>query len=132
MQCYFDWSALAKRFHTEPGSGMVDEIIDGRGNRIFTSRLTLVELTSVATIKVRTGAMTAEAAGKSLSAVAECHKSRQFIAHGVLQEDYDRARNRIAFERSTPCNWPPRFGGGRKAASISRDCRPGSCRCCGA
>ena len=71
---------------------MVDEIIDGRGNRIFTSRLTLVELTSVAAIKVRTGAMTAEAAGKSLSTVAECHKSRQFIAHGVVQEDYDRAQ----------------------------------------
>ena len=71
---------------------MVDEIIDGRGNRIFTSRLTLVELTSVAAIKVRTGAMTAEAAGKSLSTVAECHKSRQFIAHGVLQEDYDHAQ----------------------------------------
>lgn len=92
MLFYFDSSALAKRFHTEPGSQAVDEIFSGCGNHVFTSHLALVELTSVAAIKVRTGAMTLEDAGTFLGAVATSAELRQFIAYRVREEDYDRAR----------------------------------------
>ena len=75
MLFFFDTSALAKRFQEEPGSATVDAIFDERNNRIFTSRLGLIELTSVAAIKVRTGAMSAEDSIDFLAAVAKLDES---------------------------------------------------------
>jgi predicted nucleic acid-binding protein len=51
---YFDSSALAKFYHQETGTPLVDEIIQASDNKIRISRLTVVELPSVFAIKVRT------------------------------------------------------------------------------
>jgi len=89
---FFDTSALVKRFHKELGSKAVGEVFTERGNRIFTSRLGLLELTSVAAIKFRTGAMSAEEANGFLTAVGESATLQQFIVRRILEEDYDRAQ----------------------------------------
>ena len=93
MFYFFDSSALAKRFHTEPGSQLVDEIFSGRENHVVTSRLALVELTSVAAIRVRTGTMTVRQADDFLRTVAANSDSRQFVSDGLLEVDYIRAQS---------------------------------------
>lgn len=93
MLYFFDSSALTKRFHSEPGWEMVEEIFSGRGNRIFTSRLALVELTSAAAIRVRTGTMTPDRADKFLHTVRADTDSRLFVSQRVLDVDYIRAQS---------------------------------------
>lgn len=92
MLFYFDTSALAKRFHSEPGSGVVDAIFDEQKNRIFTSRLGEIELTSVAAIKVRTGAMSVADASEFIAAVGDSLDSQRIIVRRLLEEDYNRAQ----------------------------------------
>ncbi|MFN0103388.1 MAG: type II toxin-antitoxin system VapC family toxin [Bryobacteraceae bacterium] len=74
--------------HTERGSRAVTSIVAERRNRIFTSRLVLIELTSVAAIKVRTGAMTVNDASEFLDDVADSARSQRFIVQRLLEEDY--------------------------------------------
>jgi len=88
----FDSSALAKRFHTEPGSEAVDAVFAGSGNQVLTSRLAPVELTSVAAIKVSTGAITPEQAGKFLAAVVRSSRLNEFIVQPLLELDYAHAQ----------------------------------------
>jgi predicted nucleic acid-binding protein len=47
---YLDMAAVLKRYHTEPGSAIVDELFDRRtpGGTLVSSRFTLLEGTSVA------------------------------------------------------------------------------------
>ena len=92
MLYFFDSSALAKLFHPEQGSRAVTSIFAEPRNRIFTSRLALIELTSVAAIKVRTGAMTVDDASEFLDDVADSAKSQRFIVQRLLEEDYARAQ----------------------------------------
>ena len=92
MQKFFDSSAPTKLFNTEPGSDTVAKIFADRRNRAFTSRLAVVELTSVAAIKVRTGAITVDDASRFLDDVAESVNSQRFIVQRVLEEDYKRAQ----------------------------------------
>ena len=92
MHYFFDSSALAKLFHPEQGSDTVIEIFAERRNRAFTSRLAVVELTSVAGIKVRTGEITAETASAFLADVAESADSQRFIIQRILDEDYRQAQ----------------------------------------
>jgi len=89
---FFDSSALTKRFHFEQGSRVVNAIFTTGGNRIFTSRLALVELTSAAAIKVRTGAMTLDSADVFLSTVHASANARRFISERVLDVDFVRAQ----------------------------------------
>jgi predicted nucleic acid-binding protein len=89
---FFNSSALAKQYHSEPGSQIVVERFSGRENCIFTSRLALVELTSVAGIKVRTGAMTPEKADEFLISVSAGIDSREFVSQRVVEVDYVRAQ----------------------------------------
>ena len=51
---FFDSSALAKLYHPEIGSPEVEKIVRTPDSRIWISRLTVVELSSVFAIKVRT------------------------------------------------------------------------------
>ena len=92
MQFFFDTSALVKRFHLELGSRTVGEIFGERGNRIFTSRLGLLELTSVAAIKFRTGAMSVEDVSEFVAAVGVSVDSQWVIVRRLLEEDYNRAQ----------------------------------------
>jgi predicted nucleic acid-binding protein len=54
---FLDTSALAKRYHEEPGSSLLDGLIAGRGSQRFISRLTIVEFESVLALKQRTRAI---------------------------------------------------------------------------
>ena len=92
MLFFFDTSALAKRFHSELGSRAVGEIFGERGNRIFTSRLGLLEFTSVAAIKFRTGAMSVEDVSEFIAAVGDSVDSQEVIVMRLLEEDYNRAQ----------------------------------------
>ena len=51
MRYFLDSSALAKRFHLEPGAEVVSAIFAEYGRVIFVSELAMVELISVAGIK---------------------------------------------------------------------------------
>jgi predicted nucleic acid-binding protein len=59
LPSYFaDTSALAKLYHSEPGSLRMEELAQLPGNRLIISQLTLVEIQSVFAIKTRTGVIT--------------------------------------------------------------------------
>ncbi len=59
MANYFlDSSALAKRYHVERGTDVVDRLLREPGSRCFISRLTLTEVQSVFARKVREGFIT--------------------------------------------------------------------------
>ncbi len=92
MNYFFDSSALAKLFHPEPGSDKVIQIYSEHRNRAFTSRLAVVELTSVAGVKVRTGTINKEKAATFLADVAESADSQRFIIQRILDEDYRQAQ----------------------------------------
>jgi hypothetical protein len=55
---FFDSSALAKLYHSEPGTARVASIFHEPGRRILISRLTVLEMHSMFAIKVRTGVLT--------------------------------------------------------------------------
>lgn len=90
---FFDSSALSKRFHFEQGSRFVNQIFTSGENHIFTSRLAVVELTSVAAIRVRTGTMTVDQADDYLRSVAASADSRQFVSQRILDLDFVRAQH---------------------------------------
>jgi predicted nucleic acid-binding protein len=58
LPAYFlDSSALVKRYHLEPGSVLVQHVINADNNGIRISRLTVAELISAFAIQVRTQAI---------------------------------------------------------------------------
>jgi predicted nucleic acid-binding protein len=54
---FLDTSALAKLYHQEPGSGLMESLAEAPGAHLIISELSLIEIESVFAIKVRTGAM---------------------------------------------------------------------------
>jgi predicted nucleic acid-binding protein len=58
---FFDSSALVKLYHLEPGSDKVQAIFSEPQRLILTSRLTVVELHSAFSLKVRTGRLSSDA-----------------------------------------------------------------------
>ncbi|MGA3026110.1 MAG: type II toxin-antitoxin system VapC family toxin [Bryobacteraceae bacterium] len=50
---FLDTSALAKLYHREPGSDVMERILSQSGNRCLISRLSIVEMESVLAIKAR-------------------------------------------------------------------------------
>ncbi len=59
---FFDTSALAKCYHSEPGTATVERLLIQAGREILISRLSVVELHSVLALKTRTREITAEQA----------------------------------------------------------------------
>ncbi len=66
--CYFDASALVKRYVDEPGRGEVLVLLSG--SRAVTARFTFVEITSALCRRRRDGQLSPSGAGASLAAVA--------------------------------------------------------------
>jgi predicted nucleic acid-binding protein len=58
---FLDTSALAKRYHKEPGSEYVDRMLEQPASRSLISHLSIVELESVLAIKTRTGEINQQA-----------------------------------------------------------------------
>jgi predicted nucleic acid-binding protein len=59
---YFDSSALAKLYHAEAGSTVVESLLLEPGREIYISRLSVVELNSVVALRVRARVITSEQA----------------------------------------------------------------------
>jgi uncharacterized protein len=78
-ECFFDSSALVKLYHPEPGTPVVDQIVNLGGNLIRISRLTPAELTSAFAIKVRTESISRQDAAVFLN------QFRRDIANGKLE-----------------------------------------------
>jgi predicted nucleic acid-binding protein len=93
---FFDTSALVKHYHTEAGTNAVDRIIDEAGAELLIARLTLVEMTSVFAIKVRTGEFDALEFARLRVLFATHIARRRYQVFRLLNVHYDRARDLIA------------------------------------
>ena len=102
MDCFFDSSALAKLYHSEIGTPTVDEIVRNAGSRIRISRLTVVEMSSVFAVKVRTQFITRDDAWLFLRQFREDLVSRSLEVVAVREEEFALAQRlveRYAFDR---------------------------------
>jgi len=100
MPSYRTTETLNQRFHTEPGSQAVDAIFAVPENQVFTSRPALVQLTSVAALKVRTGALKPRQAKKSPPWRASRSSCRQKIDVFQRRKKYPRRALALAGEPS--------------------------------
>src|SRR6266542_3171471 len=88
---YFDSSALAKLYHTEPGSEVVEHLFRQPAKQFLISRLTVLEITSVLGIKVRMGSLRVTAAD-ALRDRFEAHCiSGDIRIFAVMERDWRRA-----------------------------------------
>jgi predicted nucleic acid-binding protein len=90
---FFDSSALAKLYHPEVGTPEVDQIVETAGNLIRISRLTVVELSSVFAIKVRTQFISREDAGLFLRQFREDIVARKFEVFAVREAEFAEAEH---------------------------------------
>lgn len=65
--CFFDASALVKRFHKEHGSDLIHEIIENPDNTLVIASITLSEMTSAFRKKTNTGVINEDELQKILS-----------------------------------------------------------------
>ncbi|MEP6535355.1 MAG: type II toxin-antitoxin system VapC family toxin [Bryobacteraceae bacterium] len=99
---FFDSSALAKRYHPEIGTSKVDQIVQEASSLIRISRLTVVELTSVLAIKVRTQVIGREDAGLLLRQFHEDIVSERLEVFSIGDQELELAEaliSRHAFDR---------------------------------
>jgi predicted nucleic acid-binding protein len=98
---FFDTSALAKFYHPEIGTPEVDEIMKASGTTIRISRLSVVELSSVFAIKVRTQFISREDAQLLLRQFKEDVVSRKYEVFGVGESEFalaERLVDQYAFD----------------------------------
>jgi predicted nucleic acid-binding protein len=88
---FFDTSALAKLYHSETGSGRVESIVNITPNRVWISRLTLMELPSAFAIKVRTGFLPREDASVLLRRFRADLSSSRFDVYPIREEEFAMA-----------------------------------------
>ena len=91
MRYFLDSSALAKRFHNELGTDIVHEIFAQYGRVIFVSELAMVELVSVAGMKQRTGALSANGATTFLRQATVSAAIGDFEVQQLNERDYQIA-----------------------------------------
>jgi predicted nucleic acid-binding protein len=98
---FFDSSALAKLYHPEAGTAVVEEMVNGAGHVTRISRLTMIELSSVFAIKVRTGFIDRGDAEFLLRQLREDAISERFEVFAFGETEYSDAESlieRYAFE----------------------------------
>jgi predicted nucleic acid-binding protein len=91
---FFDTSAFAKLYHPEKGTARTESIINGSA-RVWISRLTAVELTSVFAKKVRTGVLGREAGLAVLGQFQADFLSRRFDICPVRSREFEVAEQLI-------------------------------------
>lgn len=90
---FFDTSACAKLYHREAGSDYMDRIVGQRGSLAIISHLSIVELESVLSIKMRTGEIDeqhAEVARRCLR--ADLRQRRLMVGSPVQPRHFHAAR----------------------------------------
>ena len=95
MRYFFDTSAIAKLFHVEKGTPQVISIFRQPERQIIISRLTLVELFSVAAIKFRTGEISNEARQSYVRQVLVTIALGEILVMASQSEDFDQAARLI-------------------------------------
>jgi hypothetical protein len=99
---FFDTSALAKFYHSEPGTARVTAIFREPGRRIFISRLTVLEMHSMFAVKVRTGVITPVQANALRARFLSDLVANDFQVFAITDLHYGRAERlilRYAFGR---------------------------------
>jgi predicted nucleic acid-binding protein len=95
VDCFFDSSALAKLYHSEIGTPTVDEIVRNAGSRVRISRLTVVEMSSIFAVKVRTQFITRDDAWFFLRQFREDLVSRSLEVFAVREEEFALAQRLV-------------------------------------
>jgi predicted nucleic acid-binding protein len=93
--CFFDTSALAKLYHSEPGRARVTAIFHEPGRRFLVSRLTVLEMHSTFAIKVRTGSITAVEANALSARFRADLVSNDFQVFAITDLHYGHAERLI-------------------------------------
>ncbi len=91
MHYFFDSSALAKLYHPEEGSELVNRIFREPDRLVVVAKLALIEMVSVAGIKQRTGSLSREAAGVFLRQVTVSAVLGDFLIQPMHGQDYETA-----------------------------------------
>jgi hypothetical protein len=92
---FFDSSALAKLYHSEIGTPAVDQLVRTAGGRVRISRLTVVEMSSVFAVKVRTQFISRDDAGLFLRQFREDIVSRKLEVFAVREEEFALAQRLV-------------------------------------
>lgn len=77
--CFLDSSALAKRYATETGTGFILSLFREPSNLIFTSRLTLVEVSSALIRKAYSKQITFDAEARASRRLARAFKDQLIL-----------------------------------------------------
>ncbi len=93
---FFDSSALAKLYHRETGSSLVEELARNPVHRILISRLAVVEMHSVFALKVRSRAIDADDATALRRRFLADILSGNFGVLALAPAHYERAEQIIA------------------------------------
>ena len=96
MRYFFDTSAIAKLFHAEKGTSQVVSIFRQPERQIIISRLTLVELFSVAATKFRTGGISKEARQSYVRQVLVTIALGEILVMASHNDDFDHAARLIS------------------------------------
>lgn len=91
MHFFLDTSALIKLFHEEPGSALVNALMDQPNRKAIVSRLALVEFGSVVAQKVRTGDLTPEDADLLIDQLFASIESGEFLVESIGDDVFDQA-----------------------------------------
>ena len=94
--CFFDSSALAKRYHPEEGSAKVAAIFLEPDRRIIISHLTIIEIRSMIAGKVRSGVLTPAEATNVASHFKSDLASGAIDVFAISAFDYRRAEDLLA------------------------------------
>ncbi|MGA7415067.1 MAG: type II toxin-antitoxin system VapC family toxin [Bryobacteraceae bacterium] len=97
---FLDTSALAKLYHEEPGSNYVERILNQPGSKGILSRLSLVEMESVFSMKVRTGALDENGRSLALRRLrADIARDRLIIGPPIKAKHYRSAAKLLRLHR---------------------------------
>ena len=92
---FFDSSALVKLYHPEMGTSKVEALFRTPDNRIIISRLTIVELESALSTKVRTGAISPDEKNHASTKILQHGRDRVFRVVAVRESHFSDAKKLI-------------------------------------
>ena len=92
---FFDFSALAKRYHRETGTEKVALLFDEPGREIRISRLSFVEVQSVFAMKVRAGFIRLAEAGQQRARLVVDVAAGQIEVYAVTPQHFSAAERLI-------------------------------------
>ncbi len=123
---FFDSSALAKAYHVETGTAKVVAILNEAGSEFFISSLSVLEMQSVFSQKVRDGRITETDYAILKRRFSSDIQSRKIIVKNLLRPHQKAAEKLLEkhakvrpFERSMPFSLVPRASCARSSAWIT-------------